>query len=638
EGDGWDANRPTMSSILTYQNRIYLIDAGPNLVYTLTALGIGIEQVDGLFHTHAHDDHFAGLTALMRSGRRIKYFATPLVRASVAKKLAALLDMDEANFADFVTVHDLTCDSWNDIEGLEVMPIFSPHPVETTVLVFRTLSGDGYHTYGHFADIVSLDVLKGMITDQDDAPGLSRKAFDMVRQSYLIPVDVKKLDVGGGMIHGSAKDFKSDASGRILLAHRATELTAEEKEIGSSAAFGTSDILVEGLGDSLRRQAYSHLEAHLGNVPAHHLRTLINHPLVEINPGSIVLKKGEIPSHVYLLVTGRVEKIRTQSNLLVTLSAGALIGDTSGLERRPSGHTYRASSFVRALRLTVSLYCEIIRSNGLLERMRHAAVMRSFLESTTLFGEGVPAATLSRIIDAATEHRLAMSETINCRSLSTLNIIRSGRLERSVGDTVLDTLLPLDFFGEEGALFKIPCMFRMRVLEDTTVITIPGHLLEEIPIVRWKLLESYRRRAACVLHSGNEKGVFAWRDEFTVHVTQMDIHHHRLVEIANAVIESLRQNDRLFLAKALDALVDYTRYHFEAEEQLMFLYGYPDASSHRETHQDLIAQVVEFQKQEKAKSTSDVGAFRHFFESWLVRHVLEEDRRYGEFLNAKGLY
>ena len=46
-------------------------------------------KIEGIFHTHAHDDHFAGFTTLMRADHRIKYFATPLVRASVAKKLSA---------------------------------------------------------------------------------------------------------------------------------------------------------------------------------------------------------------------------------------------------------------------------------------------------------------------------------------------------------------------------------------------------------------------------------------------------------------------------------------------------------------------------------------------------------------------
>ena len=51
EGDGWDVNRPTMSSIITYQGNLYLIDAGPHLVNIMAALGIGIDQVDGIFHT-----------------------------------------------------------------------------------------------------------------------------------------------------------------------------------------------------------------------------------------------------------------------------------------------------------------------------------------------------------------------------------------------------------------------------------------------------------------------------------------------------------------------------------------------------------------------------------------------------------
>ncbi|TAN56625.1 MAG: MBL fold metallo-hydrolase, partial [Rhodospirillales bacterium] len=247
EGDGWDVSRPSMSSILTYQGRLFLIDAGPNLPHILAALGIGIDQIDGIFHTHAHDDHFAGLTALMRSGHRIRYFATPLVRSTVAKKLAALLDTEEDHILhDYFKVHDLALGQWNDIEGLEVKPVFSPHPVETTLFLFRALWGDGYKSYGHFADIVSLDVLKGMVTADPKVPGLSQDLFETVKSAYLVAADVKKIDVGGGLIHGAAKDFKNDGSGRILLAHRAGDLTSGEKEIGSSAAFGTSDVLIEG--------------------------------------------------------------------------------------------------------------------------------------------------------------------------------------------------------------------------------------------------------------------------------------------------------------------------------------------------------------------------------------------------------
>ncbi len=639
EGDGWDVNRPSMSSIITYQGSIYLIDAGPQLVNTMAALGIGIEQVDGIFHTHAHDDHFAGLTALMRAGRRIRYFATPLVRASVEKKLSALLGMEEERFTDFFDVHDLVFDTWNDIEGLEVMPILSPHPVETNIFVFRTLWGDGYRTYAHFADIVSLKILKGMVTDQHDVPGLDQPAFERTRAAYLLPFDLKKIDVGGGMIHGDAKDFREDASTRILLAHRATELTPEEKEIGSSAAFGTVDVLIEGQSEGLRRHAFAYLQANLPGVSFHDLRMLVNHPITEINPGAIFLKEGETPQDMLLLLSGRVEKIRTRDNLFGSLSAGSLIGDDAVLDNLPSQHTYRASSFVRVLRLPVGLYAEVIRRNGLLDRVRRIAGMRTFLNTTSLFSEGLPVAVFGRIIDGATERCFQPGEVIDGKDIQVINIIRTGLVERAVGSKVLDVLKQRDFFGEEGAVLKVPSLFRLRVLEETTVVQIPGNLLEDVPILRWKIFECHQQRAAHVVHGDSGAETLVWRDSFSIHVAKMDGHHKRLIDIANTIMEHLHNgSEREAISNAFDALVDYTRYHFAAEEKLMVLYSYSGADGHSKRHSELIRQVIEYKERVLGGDLSAKAGFPNFMEHWLVRHVLDEDRKYGAFLNDKGVY
>jgi len=639
EGDGWDVNRPCMSSIITFQGRVYLIDAAPFIAQTMAALGIGIDQVDGIFHTHAHDDHFAGLTTLMRSGRRIRYFATPLVRASVAKKLGALLGMEEETFADYFDIRDLVFDSWNDVEGLEVMPILSPHPVETNIFVFRALWGDGYRSYAHFADIVSLDVLEGMVTDERRAPGLDRQAFERVRTAYLAPADLKKIDVGGGMIHGSAKDFRGDATKRILLAHRASDLTPEEKEIGSNAAFGTADVLVAAQSEGMRRHAFEHLAASLPGVPVHELRMLINHPMAEINPGAIILKEGETPQELLLLLSGQVEKIRTRDKLYADLSAGSLIGASAMQDNRASQHTYRACSFVRVMRLPIAFYFEVVRRNGLLDRIRRTADLRTFLETTDLFSEGVPVAVFGSIVDGALEQRFQPGEVIAGQPLQALNVIRSGLLERTVGGKVLDVLQERDFFGEEGAIFKVPYLSHLRALDETAVVQIPGDLLKDVPILRWKLFESYQQRVAGVIYSGDRMEVFAWRDTFSVQVAQMDSHHKRLVEIANAIIEQgYRKADRDALLKAFDALVDYTHYHFAAEEKLMVLYDYPGAEGHCKKHGKLTLQVSEYRERVLADEGPDKASFLNFFESWMVRHMLDEDRKYGAFLNAKGVY
>ncbi len=64
------------------------------------------------------------------------------MRASVVKKYAALTGRNEATFYQYFEPHDLALDAWTALEGLEVMPVFSPHPVETTVFFFRAALGE----------------------------------------------------------------------------------------------------------------------------------------------------------------------------------------------------------------------------------------------------------------------------------------------------------------------------------------------------------------------------------------------------------------------------------------------------------------------------------------------------------------
>ncbi len=181
EGDGWDVTRPCMGSIICFQGRIYLVDAGPGIQHSLAALGISGNEIAGIFHTHGHDDHFAGLTSLARTDHRIPYFAVAPVRASVVKKYAALTGRAEDTFYHYFEPRDLMLETWNRLEGgLEVMPVFSPHPVETTVFFFRVQNGAAYRSYAHLADISAFEVLRKMVTDDAGRNGISRQFYDAV--------------------------------------------------------------------------------------------------------------------------------------------------------------------------------------------------------------------------------------------------------------------------------------------------------------------------------------------------------------------------------------------------------------------------------------------------------------------------
>ncbi|MBF0374488.1 MAG: cyclic nucleotide-binding domain-containing protein [Alphaproteobacteria bacterium] len=494
DGDGWDTERPAMGAVLTWQGRIYLVDAGPNIQSTLTALGIGLAEIEGIFQTHCHDDHFCGLATILRADRRVKFYATPMVRLSVVKKLSALVRIHEDRLNEYLDYHDLALGEWNDVEGLEVKPLFSPHPVETNLFVFRALWSGGFRTYAHFADLASLAILRGMRTDDPTQPGISARRLERVAADYLTPVDVKKIDIGGGLVHGCYSDFVGDRSGRLILAHNDRPLTHAEKAVGSGATFGAVDVLIPASQNYAWRYAFEMLNEYFPGLPGHQLRILMNAPLVSFNPETILIREGQVSESIYLLLTGSVEVISTQFGVRNLVSSGALLGELTGLHGLPAMETCRTASFVEALVFPSDIYLEFVVRNDLFAGISQVLEYREFLQGTRLCGEITTTTTLNRIALAMRRITLHAGDMIGDELGDSLCFLRNGTVERLHDGAVIETMGPGDFFGEDGAVFWTTYGHRLRVAAETDLYAITPAAFEDIPGVRWKMLETFQRR------------------------------------------------------------------------------------------------------------------------------------------------
>jgi len=640
EGNGFDINRPCMSSIIVFQGKLYLVDAGPNILHSLKALGIGVNEIEGIFQTHAHDDHFAGLTALMRSDHKIKYIAAPLVRATVINKLEALASIKEENFRKYFEIWDLKLGSWNEINNLSVKPIYSPHPTETTIFIFRTIDKNGYQSYAHFADIASFDVLRGMITDNESEPGMSSVYFEQIKRQYLTKTNLKKLDVGGGHVHGTALDFKGDQSDKIILAHTASDLTSLQKEIGSGAPLGTTDVLIPAYQDYVWKYAYQYLKSYFPCIPDHQINMLINNPLVTFNPESILIKRGEINQDVYLILTGAVEMIRSEAGVHSMISAGGFVGDNTGLFKIPAKETYRTINFVRALQVPCSLYLEFVKRNGLHADIEHLRERREFLQKTWLFGEHISYPIQNTIAQAMIMENYCSEELLPIEAYSGIGLVRQGRLQIFLDNDVFETLNAGDFFGISNVLFGMPAVFRVRAVKDTQVYNIKGKIISDIPIVHWKLFETYERRIRMVLNPELVSiPIFQWREEYNTHIKEMDAHHQELFQTANRLYEEIHSGrNKSVLAETLNFLIRYTQDHFSKEEKLMEDYDFAEYEAHSKHHEQLIFEVQELKSKYEAGEIQMDMSIVNFLKDWIINHILTEDRKYGPDLNAKGVF
>jgi len=494
EGNGWDVNRPCMGSIITFQGKIYLVDAGPNITHILESLGISINEIEGIFQTHSHDDHFGGLVALMRTDHRIKYYSTRLVRTSVVKKLAALTSINESEFDKYYEFHDLDVNLWNNIDGLEVKLIYSPHPVETNIVFFRTLWVDGYKTYAHLADITSFNVLKNMVTDSDEENGISTEYYERIKDIYLTPVLLKKIDVGGGMIHGSAEDFLEDRSQKILLSHNEKSLTSKQKEIGESTFFGIVDNLIPSQRDYTKSFAHNYLKEYFKSVPSYDLNMLLNCPVVSFNPSSILMKRGEKNENIFIVLSGIIEYINHDLGLSNKLTVGTIVGEVSAMKDLEANWTYRAVSYVKVIKVPRDFYMEFLKRNNIFYSIKDIAYIRDFLQNTSLFGERVSSLQHNQIAHSIERKVFKAHTFIPVTEDSCAFLLFDGEITIKSGEKVIEHLKSGDFFGEDQIILKSSRIFKYMVRKDAIVFVVPSALIEEIPIIQCKLLETYQRR------------------------------------------------------------------------------------------------------------------------------------------------
>jgi hemerythrin len=500
DGDGWDFNRPAMGSVIIHQGRVYLIDAGPNIHYSLDALGIGKKEVAGIFHTHCHDDHFAGLTTLLQCDRPLQYFATPLVRASVTRKFCALLSIPESEFARYFDICDLEEGQWNDIMGLEVRPAISPHPVETTIFNFRVLWEGGYRTYSHLADITSFATLDAMVSADTSVPGLSLEQANAVKALYLEAADLKKIDIGGGMIHGCAEDFAGDQSSRLLLAHTSRDLTQSERRIGSGAPFGTLDVMIPGEQNFLLRDASEFLKSYFPTVPVERLHMLLNNRIVTFNPETIITPAGTVPREIYLLLAGKVEILTQDPGSTHFLFSGSLLAESAAINNQESEDTYRSVGFVQALRLPSDLYRNFVERFFSSAELLKVRKVEERLRRTFLFSDAVTNTTLFSLAKNCTLTRLHAGKHFSGEPQH-LHLIGKGRLARGE-DEKAPVLGKGEFWGSDSLFAAVSRGATQEVateaedilvaLDSCEIYSVPLKLVSRIPVVRWKLFEAFR--------------------------------------------------------------------------------------------------------------------------------------------------
>jgi len=124
-----------------------------------------------------------------------------------------------------------------------------------------------------------------------------------------------------------------------------------------------------------------------------------------------------------------------------------------------------------------------------------------------------------------------------------------------------------------------------------------------------------------------------WDESYNLGIKEIDEHHQKLVELINNVYDIiLYSTKKRDIERILQELMDYTNYHFEAEEQMMKEARFSRYRSHVKRHNEFKMQLnalfAGYHSGEAFVSTDVVL----FLREWLLNHILKEDKKCADYL------
>jgi hemerythrin len=119
----------------------------------------------------------------------------------------------------------------------------------------------------------------------------------------------------------------------------------------------------------------------------------------------------------------------------------------------------------------------------------------------------------------------------------------------------------------------------------------------------------------------------------------LDNQHKKLIGLVQTLHEAMRAGrGKQELNKIFQNLVAYCASHFAAEERLMKAHGYPDYQEHQQIHARMTDKALSLQKEFQAGKMTVTLDTMNFLEDWVSKHIVGTDKKYGPFLNGKGVY
>ena len=127
-----------------------------------------------------------------------------------------------------------------------------------------------------------------------------------------------------------------------------------------------------------------------------------------------------------------------------------------------------------------------------------------------------------------------------------------------------------------------------------------------------------------------------WDEKYATGILEIDDQHKVLFMVTSRLQNAIKAGKaEAIIAQTFKELIDYTNYHFAAEEHEMNVIGYADLLAHRHFHVAIVENIKKVLLRMRNGSSYNPIELLRFLNTWLTGHILEKDQNFAKIYKQK---
>jgi len=146
-----------------------------------------------------------------------------------------------------------------------------------------------------------------------------------------------------------------------------------------------------------------------------------------------------------------------------------------------------------------------------------------------------------------------------------------------------------------------------------------------------------------MINMNDNPDMVVWDEKYATGIPLVDSQHKELFSLTNELFRACLYGDEVLkgvFKETMGRMVDYVRFHFGAEQEILQRINYPGYQEHKKQHDTLVRDILEAVKEYNEGKKLVPNQFVRTLRDWILSHIAVTDKLYVAYIaeqKKKGL-